>query len=301
MKKITTLLSFAIFMANLAACQNTTEVMDTIISEQETFNKEGPIVAPIPPQPPPPPPDQLTVCSFHNPLIMPRFPGCEDLSLSLNERKKCADEKMLHFIQSNLTLPRDFCGEGMVVVRFTVEVDGSITDLKVVRDIGGGCGEEALRVVKMMPNWVPGEERGKIVRTMMHLPFKFKLDAFPAADTVYTYVDEMPRFPGCEEDDILGSERQRCADEKMLQFLFENLHFPELNQDENWGSACIIKFIVEKDGSISNVSISRSFGNEKMDREALRVVRSMPKWTPGKHKERPVRVAYNLPLKIRLE
>ena len=58
---------------------------------------------------------------------------------------------------------------------FVVEVDGSITDVKVLRDIGGGCGEAAVRVVKSMPKWNPAKQNGEYVRMLMILPFSFML------------------------------------------------------------------------------------------------------------------------------
>jgi len=86
---------------------------------------------------------------------------------------------MLKFIYSNIKYPaiaRDNGVDGTVYVSFVVEKDGSITSVKVVRDIGGGCGEEAMRVVKMFPKWNPGKQRGRPVRVQFNLPVKFKLE-----------------------------------------------------------------------------------------------------------------------------
>lgn len=86
---------------------------------------------------------------------------------------------MLKFIYDNIKYPavaRDNGVEGTVYVRFVVEKDGSITDVQVVRDIGGGCGEEAMRVVKKFPKWNPGKQRGRPVRVQFNLPVKFKLE-----------------------------------------------------------------------------------------------------------------------------
>ena len=63
----------------------------------------------------------------------------------------------------------------VVLVTFVVEVDGSITDVRVLRGIGAGCDEEAVRVVKSMPRWVPGKQRGQPVRVQFNLPIKFTL------------------------------------------------------------------------------------------------------------------------------
>ncbi len=65
---------------------------------------------------------------------------------------------------------------GKVFVSFVVEKDGSVGQVKILRDIGGGCGAEAVRVVKAMPKWKPGKQRGKPVRTQFNLPVDFSLN-----------------------------------------------------------------------------------------------------------------------------
>jgi periplasmic protein TonB len=65
---------------------------------------------------------------------------------------------------------------GTVIVTFVVEKDGSISDVRVLKDIGGGCGEEALRVVKMMPKWKAGKQNGVPVRVQFNLPIRFTLE-----------------------------------------------------------------------------------------------------------------------------
>ncbi|MEZ5083006.1 MAG: energy transducer TonB [Bacteroidales bacterium] len=66
--------------------------------------------------------------------------------------------------------------QGRVFVTFVVERDGNITDVKILRGIGGGCDEEALRVIKNMPKWTPGKQRGKPVRVQFNMPIMFKLN-----------------------------------------------------------------------------------------------------------------------------
>ena len=65
--------------------------------------------------------------------------------------------------------------EGRVFVTFVIEKDGQVSSAKILRDIGGGCGEEAIRVVKNMPKWKPGTQRGKPVRFQFNLPVSFML------------------------------------------------------------------------------------------------------------------------------
>lgn len=113
---------------------------------------------------------------------MPRFPGCEDLGTD-KEKDDCAKKKMLEYIYKNLKYPaiaRENGIEGQVVLQFVVDKDGSVTDAKIVRDIGAGCGEAAQLVVegmnKMSTKWTPGKQRGRPVRVLYTLPVKFKLE-----------------------------------------------------------------------------------------------------------------------------
>ena len=94
----------------------------------------------------------------------PSFPGGE--------------EARLKFLGENVKYPdmaRESGIQGRVYVTFVVEPDGRITNVQVLRDIGGGCGAEAVRVVKMMPRWKPGKQRGKSVRVQFNMPVNFVL------------------------------------------------------------------------------------------------------------------------------
>ncbi|MBR6291606.1 MAG: energy transducer TonB [Bacteroidales bacterium] len=87
-------------------------------------------------------------------------------------------EALYKFIQSNIKYPqlaKENNITGRVFVTFVVEKDGSVSNVKAARDIGGGCGAEAVRVVKSMPKWTPGKQRGKAVRAAYTLPVNFTL------------------------------------------------------------------------------------------------------------------------------
>lgn len=87
-------------------------------------------------------------------------------------------EALYKYLAQNIKYPqlaRDNNITGKVYVTFVVEKDGSIANPKVLRDIGGGCGAEAIRVVKSMPKWTPGKQRGKAVRVQFNLPVNFNL------------------------------------------------------------------------------------------------------------------------------
>jgi protein TonB len=83
-------------------------------------------------------------------------------------------EKFYKFIGKNFQVPEEEGLKGKVFVTFVVEKDGSLTDIKVIRDIGYGTGKEAVRVLKSCPRWNPGEQNGKKVRVLYSLPISIQ-------------------------------------------------------------------------------------------------------------------------------
>jgi periplasmic protein TonB len=96
---------------------------------------------------------------------MPEFPGGE--------------REMLNYLNSNIKYPqmaRESGIQGTVFVKFVVEKNGSVSNVEILRGIGGGCDEEALRVIKNMPKWNPGKQNGLAVRVYFNIPMKFRLN-----------------------------------------------------------------------------------------------------------------------------
>lgn len=88
------------------------------------------------------------------------------------------DIARIRYLQENIRYPqmaRESGIQGTVYVTFVVEKDGRVTDVRILRGIGGGCDEEAIRVINAMPRWNPGKQRGKPVRVQFNMPIKFTL------------------------------------------------------------------------------------------------------------------------------
>lgn len=93
------------------------------------------------------------------------------------------DAALMTYLRNSISYPkeaRDSAIMGTVFVTFVIETDGSVSNVKVLRGIGGGCDEEAIRVVEGMPNWTPGMQKGKPVRAQFNLPIRFIIDKTPA-------------------------------------------------------------------------------------------------------------------------
>lgn len=109
--------------------------------------------------------------------IMPMFPGCEQISGN-KERSSCAQRKMLMNIYSNIRYPADARSkgiEGTAMIRFVIDKDGSINNIRTVRGICESIETECLRLVSSMPKWNPGLSDNEPVKVQFTLPIKFKL------------------------------------------------------------------------------------------------------------------------------
>lgn len=106
-----------------------------------------------------------------------------------------------------------------------------------------------------------------------------------ADDYIFTIVEEQPEFPG--------------GTEAMYKWLQENMRYPTMAREAGIQGTVFVTFVVERDGMITNVEVVRGIGGG-CDDEAIRVVRNMPKWNPGKQRNQPVRVQFNLPVRFML-
>ena len=104
-------------------------------------------------------------------------------------------------------------------------------------------------------------------------------------DSVFELVDQMPQFSGGQDE--------------MFKFLAGNLMYPDEAVDAEISGVVYVAFVVEKDGSIGESRVLRGIGGG-CDEEAIRVVRSMPKWKPGIHGGKPARVEHTLPVRYAL-
>lgn len=104
-------------------------------------------------------------------------------------------------------------------------------------------------------------------------------------DEVFVMVEDNPSFPGGQE--------------AMFAFIGKNVQYPRMEQENNITGRVTVSFIVEKDGSISNVKVLKGV-SPGLDKEAIRVIKSMPKWSPGQQQDRKVRVKVTIPIFFRL-
>lgn len=108
----------------------------------------------------------------------------------------------------------------------------------------------------------------------------------PEEEEIFVVVEEMPSFPG--------------GMKALMQYLGKNIKYPTISQENGVQGRVVLQFVVNKDGSIVDIKVARGV-DPYLDKEAIRVVKSMPKWKPGKQRGKSVRVRYTLPVLFKLQ
>ena len=108
----------------------------------------------------------------------------------------------------------------------------------------------------------------------------------PAGDEIFQIAEQQAEFPG--------------GTTELMKYIKTNQQYPEIAKKDGIEGRVFLKFVIEKDGSVSNIIVLRSI-HKLLDNEAIRVVKSMPKWTPGKQKGQIVRSYFTLPVKFNLD
>jgi TonB family protein len=252
-------------------------------------------------QEPPPVKKEVTEEIFVVVEEQPEYPG--------------GQEAMMKFLSDSIVYPEEAKAKGIqgrVICNYVVMKDGSIDDVNVVRGVDPLLDAEAVRVLKSMPAWKPGKQRGQAVNVRYTLPVVFRISAedsqnklltieernrmtdgekgdqkvMPEPSEVFVVVEQQPEYPGG-----LGA---------MMKFLSESIVYPDEAKAKGIQGRVICNFVVMKDGSIDDVNVVRGV-DPLLDAEAVRVLKSMPAWKPGKQRGQAVNVRYTLPLEFRLD
>ncbi|MHA4893515.1 TonB family protein [Pedobacter sp. PWIIR3] len=204
-------------------------------------------------------------------------------------------EKFYEYISKTVKYPKEAPDkniQGKVFLTFVVETDGSLSNIKIDRTLSPQLDEEAVRILKASPKWIPGTQNGQNVRVKYNIPISFSLakdenKAGRQNDPVYDFVslEQQPAFKGGMKN--------------FYTYLAKTVKYPAEAQRLNKQGKVFLSFIVEKDGSLSDIKVDRKAGYG-LDEEAVRVLKASPNWDPGIQQGKKVRVKYNIPISFTL-
>lgn len=209
---------------------------------------------------------------------MPQFPGGEiGLAEYLEKNIVYPDTALQHGIQ------------GKLYITFLIDELGNVTKPKIIRGIGGGCDEEAIRVIQAMPRWTPGMQNGRAVKVQYNLPIRFTMPKShwgvqaqgDLTGMLLTNRMKLAEFPG--------------GDEALFAYLEKNIVYPADARKKGLQGKAFLSFTVDPSGQVTNVkAIEPLFSSLAMDKETLNAIKEMPKWQPGTQEGKRVPVTFHL-------
>ncbi len=194
------------------------------------------------------------------------------------------------FLKSHIQYPEKAAHnvQGVVYLKAVIDVNGKVTKPEVTKGIGYDCDEEAVRVVKLLPDWVPGRQGGKPVAVSVQLAVRFKVpppafhskpgDSLEAGNQAFRFVEVMPR-PGYDLD----------------AYLAKNTLYPTEAKQKGITGKVYVDFQVDTTGATGHVRVTKGLGYS-CDVEAVRVITTMPAWQPGRQAGRKVPVWITQPV-----
>jgi len=207
----------------------------------------------------------------------PQFPGGEKaliqyLANSIKYPKAAVDNKI----------------EATIFVQFLIDKEGNIKKVKTIgAPKGYGLEEESMRVVNTMPKWAPGVQNGRKVNVQFNLPIRYTLQSkAPAGSEPVSFIEQPPQFPGGEA--------------ALMHYLGKNIKYPAEAEKRKAEGTVFVQMIVTPTGELTEVKVLGKSPDATLADEAVRVVKSMPKWKPGKKDGQLVSVRYNLPIRFKL-
>lgn len=115
----------------------------------------------------------------------------------------------------------------------------------------------------------------------------------------FAVIEDVPVFPGCES--VPKNQRLKCFEEQMAKHIKKHLSIPEKAIENNIQGRVSVLFVIDKDGSITNVQVRGPKGGEVLEKEALRVIGKLPKIKPGMQRGKPAKVKYSQPITFKLQ
>jgi hypothetical protein len=206
-------------------------------------------------------------------------------------------EKFSEFVQGQFNYSK-VKKAGRMIASFTVDVDGSLKNIKLVQMIDVDSGVELIRVLNKCPKWTPAKRGGKPISIEVNYPMVFNAGL---RENQVNGAKEKDAAANTNSNDVRTVDNVEAAPRygggltSFYKYISANFRVPE---EEGFKGKIMVSFVVEVDGSLTNIKVLKDLGYGTSE-EAIRVLKASPKWIPGKQNGKPVRVEYSLPIIIR--
>lgn len=196
-------------------------------------------------------------------------------------------------VAKGVRFPKELSGHVALPCSFVVEKNGTVSNVKVLKDPGYGMTEQMTGILTTSEKWTPGKKDGKAVRTLIVAPITLSAPKKVSSwEEAKEYLEQEDKI--VENKDLTKQPEYKGEEGHFLTYVKKNFKTPKVEKGIH---KSYFSFVVEKDGSLSNVKAVRSQFAE-IDTEAIRVISKSEKWSPGEIDGKPVRTMYQLPIVV---
>lgn len=216
-----------------------------------------------------------------------------------NSMYKGEIDSLINYIKTQtdfrkIVIKNDYSGNVFLVLK--TDESGKVIEVKSSSFKKDEGINELINVLSNMPNWEPAIYNSKPVKFLHHLYVKYYGEVIEIRDIkadinngseFFSVVEKMPEFPG--------------GPMEMMRFIQKTITYPQAAKEAGASGKCFLKFVINSDGTISDIQVVKGVGKcPACDAEAIRVVKAMPKWSPGMQNGKAVNVFFNLPINFQL-
>ena len=221
-------------------------------------------------------------------------------------------EKYAQFLADHQRYPASAVQKGLqgtVKVSFVVEKTGTVNEVKVEAPVAPELDAEAIRLIKSGPHWTPAKHRNQVVRQRVVVPVSFVMSP---GSTVTLSSDKVRPITTSAADIAASANPNRPAvvppdrptqpvggNQAFFDWVEKNQQYPTLARQRKIQGKVMVEFIVQTDGSLTDARVTRKMGSG-LDEEALRLIKTAPKWEPAVYQGKPIKQKMLLPVLFQL-
>lgn len=243
----------------------------------------------------------------------PLFASCKDKPIKAQE--DCFNKEIMKHVKEHFTYPPEAYRKGIqgrVFAQFVIDEQGSVTDLNMRGPYRGELLEdEAERIIKRLPKFIPGQYNGQAVKVRYGVPISFRIPGKKptnirkkkkevALDDIvfFSTVEEIPLFRKCVN--VVKDEKLDCFNSQMMAHVQKYFEYPEIAVHNGIEGKVYVYFIIDKEGDVINIESRGPNGGQVLNNMAELVIGKLPQFIPGKQKGKAVNVKYVIPINFKL-
>ena len=217
------------------------------------------------------------------------------------------EKALMSFIRGKIRYPAEAMmnnEQGRVIINLVIDHFGKVKNPIVFKGVSPLLDAEAIRVINLLPDWIPGKQKGKTVDVSYTIPIEFKIEA-PEIKSDEKNVELVINKEQQKEDKSIDKAVDEMAqfyggEKALLSFIRGKIRYPVESMRNNEQGRVIINLVIDRSGKVKNPKVFRGVST-LLDAEAIRVISLLPDWIPGKQKGKAVDVSYMIPIEFKIE